>query len=318
MSQEPYLLRLTARLMAGLGGLPQEQRQKHAAYILSQQQADGGFPGREGGSDLYYTSFALRSLAALGELTPEVCTRAADFLRDRMSGSAQVVDFFSLILSHHLVYFGGGPNLFDSVSSDWRERIAALLERFRAADGGYARHPGGPHGSTYTSFLVVLTLQLLDQPIPQAARLVDFVRSRRRADGGYAEFAVARRGQTNLTAAAIALLQMLDALDDDAREAAIQYLLAMAAPGEGGLMAHARIPFPDLLSTFTGTWTLDQLGAADQLDWMGHRRFLQLCEQPQGGFRGAALDEQADVEYTFYGLGTLALANIWQADHSLP
>ena len=29
--------------------------------------------------------------------------------------------------------------------------------------------------------------------------------------------------------------------------------------------------------------------------------------QPGGGFRGGDFDDAADVEYTFYGLGTLAL-----------
>lgn len=33
----------------------------------------------------------------------------------------------------------------------------------------------------------------------------------------------------------------------------------------------------------------------------------QQLEFPTGGFRGASWDEQADVEYTFYGLGVLGL-----------
>ena len=36
---------------------------------------------------------------------------------------------------------------------------------------------------------------------------------------------------------------------------------------------------------------------------------LECLEFPTGGFRGASWDEQADVEYTFYGLGILALLN---------
>jgi geranylgeranyl transferase type-2 subunit beta len=37
-------------------------------------------------------------------------------------------------------------------------------------------------------------------------------------------------------------------------------------------------------------------------------RFLSHeLEFPTGGFRGAAWDDQADVEYSFYGLGCLAL-----------
>ena len=65
-----------------------------------------------------------------------------------------------------------------------------------------------------------------------------------------------------------------------------------------------------LLSTFTGIWTLDQLGAAQRLDWSAIRSYAEECERPIGGFRGGLWDEQTDVEYTFYGLGTLALATL--------
>ncbi len=308
MDPEPYLTRLTNRLLGGVERLPAATRRRHADYLRAAQNPDGGWSGRDGGSDLYYTSFALRSLAVLQALDPDLCTRAGGFLRERMTGSAQVIDFFSLLVSAHLVPVGGGPDPFAASPPDWRDRVAATLATFRAADGGYARSPGGPHGSTYTSFLVALCLQMLGRPVPDPEPLAAFVRGRRREDGGFAEFSVAKRGQTNLTAAAVGLLQMLDALDADTRTAAAEFLRGVASPDEGGFQAHGRIPFADLLSTFTAAWTLDQLGAADAVDWPKVRQFADGCERPEGGFRGAALDEQGDVEYSFYGLGTLALA----------
>ena len=69
---EPYLTRLTTRLLDGVERLSDDLRQRHAAYLLEAQNPDGGFSGREGGSDLYYTGFALRSLAVLQALNPEV------------------------------------------------------------------------------------------------------------------------------------------------------------------------------------------------------------------------------------------------------
>ncbi len=72
-----YLHQLTLRLAAGVLQLPEATRHVHAAYVRSRQQADGGFPGREGGSDLYYTGFALRSLFLLGELSGPPADRAA-------------------------------------------------------------------------------------------------------------------------------------------------------------------------------------------------------------------------------------------------
>lgn len=58
MQTEPYLLRLTTRLADGLGKVPESIRTRHTAYLRSCQNPDGGFSGREGGSDLYYTGFA--------------------------------------------------------------------------------------------------------------------------------------------------------------------------------------------------------------------------------------------------------------------
>ena len=118
MADEPYLTRLTVRLLDGVERLPDHVRERHAEYLRGCQNPDGGFSGREGGSDLYYTGFALRSLAVLGALDPSLCTNAAGFLRERMGGSAAVVDFFSLVVSCYLVPVGGGPDVLASAPTD--------------------------------------------------------------------------------------------------------------------------------------------------------------------------------------------------------
>src|SRR5438270_10215759 len=111
MDSEPYLERLTARLIDGLDRLPAAFRAKHAAWLRANQNPDGGFSGREGGSDLYYTGFALRGLAVLQALSPEVCGRAAGFLRQKLHEPAGVIDLFSLLVSCFLVQLGGGPDV---------------------------------------------------------------------------------------------------------------------------------------------------------------------------------------------------------------
>jgi geranylgeranyl transferase type-2 subunit beta len=308
--EEPYLTKLTLRLLDGIERLPLEVRERNTTYLLEAQNPDGGFSGREGGSDLYYTGFALRSLALLQALNPEVCGKVASFLRLKLSGSAGVVDFFSLVVSCYLVPLGGGPDILADAPVDWRDRVAAILETFRTPDGGYGKTPSAPHGSTYTSFLVALCLQLLDRQIPQPERLGAFVHSRRRDDGGYVEISAMKRSGTNPTAAGIGLLQLLGILADDTRASTAAFLAALPSAFEGGIRANDRIPAADLLSTFTGSWTLDQLGSAKLLDWEKVRSYADECERPIGGFRGGLWDEQTDVEYTFYGLGTLALAAI--------
>src|SRR5258708_39739744 len=116
-----YLHTLANPLTDGLARLPEEFRARHVAYLRAAQNPDGGFSGREGGSDLYYTGFGLRGLAVLRALTPEGCERAAPFLRHSLSQQASGVDFFSLLYACLLVEVAGVEGLSNS-PVDWPER----------------------------------------------------------------------------------------------------------------------------------------------------------------------------------------------------
>jgi geranylgeranyl transferase type-2 subunit beta len=304
MAERTYLQKLNERLADGIGRLPQDLRSRHAGFLRDRQNSDGGFSGREGGSDLYYTGFALRSLSVLDALTPEVCARAAGFLRHSLTQEASVVDFFSLLYACFLVQLHGGPDVLAASSPDWPERVAALLETFRTPDGGYAKTAGGTSGSTYHTFLVALTYQLLARPLPRPEDAIRFIQARRREDGGYVEIAPMRRSGTNPTAAAVGVLQILGGLERP--DEVIRFLAEMPS-AEGGLRANARAPLADLLSTFTAAWTLDQLQALDSIDTEAALRYAQALALPGGGFRGGLWDDGTDVEYTFYGLGVVAL-----------
>lgn len=310
MANEPYLLRLTSQLAQGILRLPLELRARHAAYLRQGQNADGGFSGREGGSDLYYTGFAFRGLAVLDALTPEISESAANYLRRSLTSEASVVDFFSLLYSCYLVQLGGGPNVLADSPPDWPERVAQLLESFRTADGGYAKISGGASGSTYHTFLVALCYQLLGRTVPRLDEVVRFVVSRRREDGGYVEIAPMRRSGTNPTAAAIGLLQLasdeMPTALEEARDGVTSFLADMVSE-EGGMRANGRAPLADLLSTFTATWTLEQLGGLGRVNVRQVREYAESLEIPDGGFHGGLWDDGCDVEYTFYGLGVLAL-----------
>jgi len=301
-----YLQNLTSQLAAGVARLPAPRRAAHIAYLHHGQNADGGWSGRLGASDLYYTAFALRSLAVLDALTPAVGQRAAAFLRSALSGQSSVVDFFSLLYAGMLLQVTTNVDVLAECPADWPERVAALLETFRAEDGGYGKSPQGKFGSTYHTFLVGLCYQLLGQGFPRPDEVRGFITARRRDDGGYVEMAPMPRSGTNPTAAAVGALQLLGGLAADAAATVTEFLLE-AQGDEGGLRANTRIPFADLLSTFTGGWTLQQLGTLARLDAADVLAFAQGLEHPDGGFKGHAWDDQRDVEYTFYGLGTLAL-----------
>jgi geranylgeranyl transferase type-2 subunit beta len=230
-------------------------------------------------------------------------------LRDCLTRQTSVVDFFSFLYGCMLVQASGGIDVLAGSPVDWPLRVASTLETFRTKDNGYNKSPGALSGSTYHTFLVGLCFEMLGQSLPNPAEVLAFVQSRRREDGGYVEVPAMRRSGTNPTAAGIGLMHLLKGreLDSEDMEPTIEYLAQMPSMDEGGMRANDRIPLADLLSTFTGCWTLAQLGALDRINIGKAFRYVQSLEHPEGGFLGGLWDEATDVEYTFYGLGSLAL-----------
>lgn len=301
-----YLTQLTLRLAAGAMRLPENLRLRHARFFEAAQRPDGGFPGRQGASDPYYTGFALRGLALIGLLEEDVARRAASFLQSRLDTPMASVDFVSLVYSAVLLEVTHGIDLFRSAGHDRQSAVSRLLDRFRCDDGGYAKTETNRRSSTYHTFLAVMCQELVGIPIENAQQVADLVRSHQRDDGGFVEVTPLGRSGTNPTAAAIGLLRLLDSLDESVAATAAQFLSDMQNL-EGGLRANGRIPVADLLSTFTGIVALADLGRLASIDLEAARRYVESLALADGGFRGGAWDDSADVEYTFYGLGSLAL-----------
>lgn len=303
----PYLVRLANRLNAGLQGLTADRRQRHCNFLLSYQCSDGGFRGREGDSDLYYTSFAVRGLMMLDGLNGPVAEGVATYLMQlswRRLGVIDLMNWFSTALA---IQIATGRDLLASEPAGWVDAAVELLEAVRSPDGGYAKSAEGASGSTYHTFLVVLTYQLLGKAVPRRNALIQFLYDRQRDDGGFVEIAPMRRAGTNPTAAAAALLHEFGMVDEELRSDLRGFLKSVRAD-EGGFQANGRVPFADSLSTFTGMLTLSDLQIGPIVQSHKVREWLEgQLEFPTGGFRAASWDNAADVEYTFYGLALLSL-----------
>ena len=298
-----YLSTLTTRLTAGLKSLPDSFRSRHSEYLLAAQRPDGGFAGRLGGSDVYYTMFALRSAELLVPADERLWHGAAQYAGSLSAPPRDMIECFCLLYIRRLAGERAGAGRND----ERRAEIMEVVARSRAADGGYARFPGG-EATVYHTFLAALCAELSDSDFSGAAEAAAFVHSRRCADGGYADSAQAGgEGATNPTAAALALLTLFDeAQAPGLYERAAEFLASMQCP-EGGFAAGSGAPEPDLLSTFTASVALAGIGALGRVKLAPMARFAHSLEASRGGFRACAGDAAPDVEYTYYGLGTLAL-----------
>jgi hypothetical protein len=269
--------------------LPEGGAADVARFVRGRLQPDGGFCGRAGGSDLYYTVFGGGCLLALGEWANPVS------------------------VVRYLNAFGGGAGLdFVHSASLVRCRAAipgaflfsgktALLDRLeacRASDGGY--NPAGPglaEGTVYGGYLAFLAYDESGGTLPRPEALLASLNARRASDGGYVNAPGVPAGTTPATAAAVLLRRRLAGTGDPQAEAAL-----LACEGAaGGFRASTGAPVPDLLSTATALYALRGSGAKPAHP-RAHFDFVESLWDEGGGFRGHAADPAPDCEYTFYAL----------------
>ncbi|OQC19172.1 MAG: Prenyltransferase and squalene oxidase repeat protein [Planctomycetes bacterium ADurb.Bin069] len=264
-------------------------------FLESLAQPDGGFRGRADGSDLYYTAFGLSGLLALGR----EFDRAAVARYARGFGAGEGLDLAHLACLAR-VAADCGLQLDDAM----RDAILARVAGLRAADGGFGSAPGAARGTAYGAFLALGIFQDLGREVSGAAALIAACLGLRAEDGGFGNEPGRRAGATPATAAALTVLAELGA---PAPPEACAWLCARC-DSEGGFYAVAGAPVPDLLSTATALHALASAGAA--LDRVREPcvEYVDSLWSPRGGFRGHALDDALDSEYTFYAL--LALGHL--------
>ena len=292
-----YLQLLEGVLRTGLERLSPALGQAQAEFVLSRQCADGGFRGRLGVSDIYYTDFALRLLALVAPDAPQLSLTTAWL--SSAPPPADAVECFNLLNCRRLLAQCGQEAAVD------REQVKRVLRKQSLREGGVAR-PGASTPSAYHTFLAGLCYQMLEEPLPQADEVSAAITRLQGPAGGFREQLSEGVEQTNATAAAVAFLLLEERLTEKQAQGAIDFMVKQQA-ADGGFLAHSSAPLSDLLSTFTALATLAGLDGFERVDLPAVARFLRQTAMPSGGFKAAPADTEADVEYTYYGLGCLAL-----------
>ena len=269
---------------------------RHRRFILSAQAPDGGFAGREGGADLYYTHFGLRAADVLGlDGADDVWTGAAGFFEGVDGPVRDVVECYCEAFGRAVLARVAHPPRPGAEAGD---RTARLKDACRSELPG-----GGRPAGLYRVFLAYMALELLGER-PPADAVARFVMDRRCADGGFGDTENAERGSLNPTAAGILLLCRCGSEDE---AAGAGEFLAELQQEDGGFPAHPDAPASDLMSTFTALVALGKLGRLDRVRLGGAARFARGLAADDGGFLGAPGDKEVDVEYSFYGLGVIGL-----------
>ena len=147
---------LDLTLASGIALLGAQWKDNHARYVIGRQSSDGGFPGRQGGSDPYYTDFAVRTLVLLGKT--EGLKRAAGYARGLKAEPRDLVDCFSRLNLARLLKLRIDTGA-----------VRKQLERQQLAGGGFARK-NAVDVSAYNTFLAALCCEMLGEAFPAPDR----------------------------------------------------------------------------------------------------------------------------------------------------
>jgi prenyltransferase beta subunit len=241
--------------------LERESRRAIARFILSRQNADGGFSGRDQASDLYYTLFAAAGLRALGWRLP--IFRLWKYVRS--FGSGEDLDLVHLVC---LIRLRG---LFPMLAATRRRLLAALdrhdsgtaydpFIRLMAADASVEeRAPEQALRIAADSPTTTIAAGMIVNSEPDEAAQ-NLLMGRVCPTGGFAP--VARVGAPDLLSTATALFALADqgADLDQVREPCMEYIESLWRDS-GGFAGHAADEFEDVEYTFYGLLSIGCLMA---------------------------------------------------------
>lgn len=264
-----------------------ESAERVHGFVEGRLTEDGGFAGRDGRSDLYYTVFGLDCLEAL----------RAEIPRRRVAA--------------YLEGFGDGAGLdlvhLACLARCWAAAGAELGDGLRSALLGRLSSLAGEARSVTDRFLVFSAFQDLGAEPSGVAEIEAFLSAQATEDGGFRNEPPATSGSTPATAAAITLLA---SLGREVPGSAGPWLESRHSV-QGGFTAAPGVPMPDLLSTAV---VLHALAALQR----PLTRFVEPCLDfvdtlwtNLGAFHGHWADDEVDCEYTYYGLLALGHLSLW-------
>ena len=280
-------------------GLKQLSADEKAAFkngLEAQLLENGSFPGANGESDIYMSSFgfALESLLQIDSKADE----STQYLKDKDHG--ENLDFLHIAsLARCWKFFAH-----DALDADLYEKIGEKLEYNRTKDQAWNQATGTHFGSVYGTFLAISAYQNLDLSVPDELKALKALKGLKSKDGAFGTDRAADNGSTPATAMATLLLTYFE----ENADYFVNWLLKQQH-GDGGFRAVAQMPFSDTQSTVYSLFAL-KMAAPAEFDKVKDEAAKFLLSMKKGnGFAGHCRDTETNPENTFFALAGLGMIN---------
>lgn len=289
-------MQITHMASNALAFLTRESRDRILEFTLEHLMPDGGFKGRAGLSDMYYTFFGVQLLSILSD--GNIPDRTFDYIH-----SVKQPDPFDII---HLTCFLRTRQMLNRLKQiptkpRQNHQADSLLKRFRSGTNGFYIEKNSSQASIYASYLAYLTCKECNIELPvDPNEIIGSIDRYRAHDGSYAEIENMKTGTLPVTCAAVILRYNIMRIIDDT---AIEWMIERQA-GTGGFYASKNALLPDLVSSAAAVFCLNAvhqklLVNENILD------FVESLMQENCGFGGNSHDFTPDIEYTFYAFLTI-------------
>ena len=287
MMKKPISIKMLDTLRRGRDKLSGEAQERIKEYIRSQMVDGAFFVGKNGQRDVYYMAFGLMLCYVFGVRVN--CAEA------RTQLEAYKPDKRNLI--HYAAYMRS-VMLLDLLE---KKRMKVILSRLFSSKARWVpSFTEYPHGDKYSPYSVFVLLSLAEEvgvKIINEKHLLYRLDLYRVSGGGFSNVVdrISANATANATAAALCVRWQFGCynVNED-----VEFLRRMQDKS-GGFYATSQSPVPDILSTATALFVLS---CYKKLPIIESDAFIEAHWLDSGGFAPTLLENESDIEYTFYGI----------------
>jgi len=284
--------------IAAAAQAPADPLQAAAAWLRTQQQADGGFSnGFVPGSDPATTADAVLAIVAAGQdpsqWTAEGSSPMDSLQRAATSGSVAGPGAFAKVVLA-AVAAGGDPRSLGGV-----DLVGNIL-------GGFSVDAGLFGGGPYDSALAIQALAAAGEPVPEGA--VAGLLATRLADGTYSFNGDQTPGAGDSNTTAMAVIALVAAGEDDEIASSLAYFRSVQNE-DGGWTYQKPSAFGEETDANSTALVMQALAAAgeDLSGWNDPAQALLALQVPSGAFMFNATNSSENLLATVQALPALAL-----------
>ena len=287
-------MKMLDTLCKGRDNMSREAQERIKEYIRSQMEECAFFVDKRRRKDVYYSVFGLMLSYVFGVRID--CSAARTQLELNKPNEHDLVHYAAYIRSKMILI------LLE------RNKAGIVLSRlFSVEEKTLPAFTGFPHNDPHSPYSVFILLSLLEDMGHKIKNKNELLRSLdlyRISGGGYSNNERATvpnaLSATNATAAALCIRGQLEGynMNED-----VEYLRGLQDES-GGFFATDQSPVPDILSTATALFVLSCYKKAPLVE---PDAFIEAHWLDSGGFAPTLLENESDIEYTFYGILALGI-----------